>query len=370
MINNQIKIFEKDNFRVQTKIESDGSIGISAKDTAIGFGLTQIKNDKEYIRWTTLNKYLNEFGYSQQVGKDDFIPESLFYLIGMKTNNEVAQKFQTWLATEVIPSIRRYGAYIAANADKEVVDKLEKFSKYRIKRTFTNATKENIESLYNDFLDFIPTMRATDSITAISSAIKGISDFRANVDSDAYRMLTLEKIRELTALKATKQNRVNGAIKSHKTRKINTLTNFAARIENEAIALENELEEWKQYANSLYPAAEDFITIPVHPFTVNKMYALGRYKEKVRSIEYNNWINNFPKVDWPKMESNKFYAIYLEFEHLEKFDTDNFSKSIVDQIVRETGVDDSNFICIYATTTNFVDNYNDGKIHVCIKELS
>ena len=43
------------------------------------------------------------------MGKDDYIPESLFYLLGMKANNDVAKKFQMWLATEVLPSMRKYG---------------------------------------------------------------------------------------------------------------------------------------------------------------------------------------------------------------------------------------------------------------------
>lgn len=373
MLNNSIKIFENNNFKVKTKIESDGSIGINAKDTAIGFGLTQIKNNKEYIRWTTLNKYLNEFGYSQQVGKDDFIPESLFYLIGMKTNNEIAQKFQAWLAVEVIPSIRQYGAYIAPDADKEIVDKLEKFSKYRIKRTFSNSSKNNIESLYNDFLEFIPTMRATDAITAIGSAIRGIEDFRASTDSDAYKMLTLEKIKELTDIRAMKQNRVNGAIKSHKTRKINRLSNFAARMEDEAIALENQLQEWIDYANSLYPLEEEFIEIPIHPFSFNYMYdVIDEDKNiKKRSKDYNTWIHIFPKVDWPELNPNKYYQVFLEFEHIEAFDTDNFIKSIIDQIVRDTNLtDDNSIVDIKAKTTAYVEDYKYGLIRVCIRELN
>lgn len=374
MLNN-IQIFKKDNFKIKSKKE-DGEILFDAADVAKCLGFVQVReqNGKEYtkIRWSRINENLKDFAPNfEQVKKGYYIPEAAVYLLTMKANSKQAIQFQLWLSTDVLPSIRKYGAYIASDADKETVDKLEKFSKYRIKRTFTNATKENIEVLYNDFLEFIPTMKATDSITAISSAIKGITEFRDNVDSDAYKMLTLEKIKELTDIKATKQNRVNGAIKSHKTRKINNLSNFAARMENEAISLENQLQEWIDYANSLYPVAEEFITIPVHPFSINSMYSLNvRTREKKRSKEYNKWIHNFPKVNWPKMESNKFYAIYLEFEHMEKFDTDNFSKSIVDQIVRETGVDDSNFICISATTTKFVDNYNDGKIHLCIKEIN
>lgn len=90
---------------------NDASISLNAEDTAIGFGFTQIKNGKTYVRWETMNGYCKELNFSQHVGKDDYIPESLFYLLGMKANNDVAKKFQMWLATEVLPSMRKYGMY-------------------------------------------------------------------------------------------------------------------------------------------------------------------------------------------------------------------------------------------------------------------
>lgn len=373
MINN-IKIFEKDNFKVKTKIEN-GEVLFDAADIAKSLGITTVaKSGNVCIRWNRVNEYLKSvLPEVDKVKTGDFIPESAAYLLAMKANNDTALHFQLWLSTEVLPSIRQYGAYIAPDADKETVDKLEKFSKYRIKRTFTNATKENIESLYNDFLEFIPTMRATDSITAISSAIKGITEFRANVDSDAYKMLTLEKIKELTDIKATKQNRVNGAIKSHKTRKINNLSNFAARMENEAISLENQLQEWIDYANSLYPPEEEFIEINYHPFSFNYMYEKidedNDIKERTKG--YNYWIHKFPKVNWPELNPNKYYQVFLEFEHISAFDTDNFIKATIDQLVRDTNlIDDNNIIDIKAKTTAFVEDYKDGLIRVCIKELS
>ena len=89
----------------------DASISLNAEDTAIGFGWYQIKNNKKYPKWERINGFISEFGNSPLVGKDDYIPESLFYLLGMKANNDVAKKFQMWLATEVLPSMRKYGMY-------------------------------------------------------------------------------------------------------------------------------------------------------------------------------------------------------------------------------------------------------------------
>ena len=111
------KINEELNLKVRTIINDDGSISINAEDTAIGFGWTQTqnKNGKEYtsIRWERMNDFSAECGFPHLWGKDDYIPESLFYRLGMKASNATADKFQNWLAMEVIPSIRKTGGYVA-----------------------------------------------------------------------------------------------------------------------------------------------------------------------------------------------------------------------------------------------------------------
>ena len=115
---NQIKLFknEKLNLQINTIMNQDGSISVSAEDTAKGFGWTktETKNGREYtsVRWKRMNDFLQEVGFRPQVGEGDFIPESAFYMLGMKANNKLAQEFQKWLAFDVIPSIRKHGAYI------------------------------------------------------------------------------------------------------------------------------------------------------------------------------------------------------------------------------------------------------------------
>lgn len=110
---NEIQIFENKELGIsaRTIVNDDGSISVNAEDTAIGFGWTQEKNSKTYVRWETFNGYCKEIGLSQNVGKDDYIPESLFYRLGMKASNAKAEKFQNWLAMEVIPQIRKTGGY-------------------------------------------------------------------------------------------------------------------------------------------------------------------------------------------------------------------------------------------------------------------
>ncbi|HFL3656423.1 TPA: toxin Bro [Clostridioides difficile] len=114
--------------KVRTIKYEDGSIGINAEDTAVGFGWCKVenKNGKEYksIRWERMNEFCTEFGFDHKWAKDDYIPESLFYMLGMKAKNETAVKFQTWLAVDVLPSIRKTGTY-SSNKPKDSKDESE-----------------------------------------------------------------------------------------------------------------------------------------------------------------------------------------------------------------------------------------------------
>lgn len=94
-----------------------GTAFLNAEDVARGFGFTQIaKSGNVVVRWERVNRYLCEFGFIPTCGDGvkagDYIPENMVYRLGFKANNEVAQRFQAVLADEVLPSIRKHGAYM------------------------------------------------------------------------------------------------------------------------------------------------------------------------------------------------------------------------------------------------------------------
>lgn len=96
---------------VRIKRNPDGSLSINAEDAAIGLGWTQTKSGKLYVKWERLNQFCAGLGFSPNVGKGDYIPESLFYMLAMKANNDTALYFQKWIAFDVVPSIRKTGGY-------------------------------------------------------------------------------------------------------------------------------------------------------------------------------------------------------------------------------------------------------------------
>ena len=104
--------------------EKDGTVYLNAEDTARGLGFVDYqekvsasggRKTYEVIRWARINEYLQEFGFSTEVRKDDYIPENIFYRLAMKAKNEVAEKFQAKVADEILPAIRRTGFYSAQN---------------------------------------------------------------------------------------------------------------------------------------------------------------------------------------------------------------------------------------------------------------
>lgn len=117
---NEIKAFKNEELglQIRTIINKDGSISMSAEDTAVGFGWCRDKNGKNYVMWDRFNNFSSELGFPHKCGKDDYIPESLYYLLGMKASNERATKYQRWLAIEVLPSIRKTGTYEIPKKDK------------------------------------------------------------------------------------------------------------------------------------------------------------------------------------------------------------------------------------------------------------
>lgn len=149
-MNKEIEIFKNEELKLQVRtIQNDyGSILINAEDTVRGFGFIKIdrKGGKEYTRldFPRLQKYIEEFNFGNEfpkLKKDDYIPESLFYMLGMKASNKVAQEFQKWLAVDVIPSIRKSGTYAIANT------KVDKLTDMEVETKLNNSQTRKANSL-------------------------------------------------------------------------------------------------------------------------------------------------------------------------------------------------------------------------------
>ena len=94
--------------------EVNGQVMFDAESAAIGMGISETKkNGVVYVIWNRVNKYLGISTDVSKVEKGDYITEPQFYKLAIKANNETAERFQDWVTSEVLPSIRKTGGYQA-----------------------------------------------------------------------------------------------------------------------------------------------------------------------------------------------------------------------------------------------------------------
>lgn len=102
--------------------EKDGVAYLKLDAVARGLGFTKkADSGNEVVNWTRVRHYLSELGVVQKCTTGDYIPENIFYRLAMKAKNDVAEKFQAKVADEIIPSIRKHGAYMTPDTLKAAI---------------------------------------------------------------------------------------------------------------------------------------------------------------------------------------------------------------------------------------------------------
>src|SRR5699024_3530220 len=115
-MSNEVQVF--DNLKVK---EVNGQVMFDAESAAMGIGLVKTSKGNQYVRWERVNEYLGLSKSGQLVKRGDFITEPQLYKLVIKTNSPVADKFQDWVTEEVLPSIRKHGAYLTNEKIEEIL---------------------------------------------------------------------------------------------------------------------------------------------------------------------------------------------------------------------------------------------------------
>ena len=118
---------------VSVYLDGEGVPHLNLVDVAIGLGFArvEIKGCTEYksILWHRVRSYLRDINFRTDVCESCndadlgamYIPESVFYRLAMRANSAAAQAFQNKIATEILPSIRKHGAYMTPATIEKVL---------------------------------------------------------------------------------------------------------------------------------------------------------------------------------------------------------------------------------------------------------
>lgn len=107
---NELMIFNNPEFGAVRTIEEDGRVLFCGSDVAKSLGYKR-PNDaiSAHCRGTVKRRITDSIGREQEM---NFIPEGDIYRLAAKSELPGAERFERWIFDEVLPSIRRHGAYM------------------------------------------------------------------------------------------------------------------------------------------------------------------------------------------------------------------------------------------------------------------
>lgn len=130
---NELQIFNSPEFGDVRTVEIDGKPYFVGADVAKALGYKDTVNAlKQHCRGVVKHHLTDSLGRNQEAS---FIPEGDLYRLIMKSKLPSAEKFETWVMDEILPSIRKHGGYILGQetlSDEELMAKAILVAKKKI----------------------------------------------------------------------------------------------------------------------------------------------------------------------------------------------------------------------------------------------
>ncbi len=104
-----LQVFQNEDFGSVRTLEEDGKVLFCGKDVALALGYSKPRNAIASICKGALKRGVLTNGGEQEM---TFIPEGDLFRLITHSRLPEAQKFERWVFEEVLPDIRKHGAYI------------------------------------------------------------------------------------------------------------------------------------------------------------------------------------------------------------------------------------------------------------------
>ena len=138
--------------------------------------------------------------------------------------------------------------------------------------------------------------------------------------------------------------------------------------------LKNEIEKKDNAIALLNPPMSKFLNLEFYGFSFNDMYRYYENNKVRRTVEYNNWMFDFPydKVveSFSDVDLTKPAALFVKYIAPASNDIDNFVKSTQDAVAGALGCNDNKIHKVNAERIGYCDKIEDGKILVYLRNLT
>ncbi|MGG1339737.1 phage antirepressor KilAC domain-containing protein [Bacillus toyonensis] len=119
---NQLQVFNHQEFGSLEVIQVNGKEMFNLENVAWSLGYTKVAKGKMYLRKDRIEKVIQKADISVVVHDGQpYITEDGLYELIFESETEKAKHFRKWVTCEVIPSIRKHGAYMTDQALEQAV---------------------------------------------------------------------------------------------------------------------------------------------------------------------------------------------------------------------------------------------------------
>jgi prophage antirepressor-like protein/Holliday junction resolvase RusA-like endonuclease len=293
------------------------------------------------------------------------------YEVLMQSRKPIAKEFKKEVKA-LLKQLRQTGVIITESATEEAIDYQAKYGKYKLKKTFMNATDLKAEyeqyaalsKIERDAHRIDNKERIRDTKTIMSVIEERMTDI-VNENPVAFNLTEIVLLQDLLSRiqsdLTTLYNKRNSGIKSAQTKKIQQL-----KEENQQLKNQNNIDEFKDLSS--------FYMVPRHSFTVNRMLE-ARNGHMVNSYQYRTWLDRLNLSDFlpPVIEDVDFTGklkLTIGFVSIESMDLDNQIKAIQDALSHYYSFNDNQIAVLNAVRLNVVDSYEEGRMYIKITNIN
>ena len=252
---------------------------------------------------------------------------------------------------------------------KIVTERIADYTITGMRKTLENSKYFEIEKNINDIIEYHRNL-------AIKSRDKA---YRTEEFKDKTKYVNVIKNKIIKILEDIKKHSEDYVLRTVVSKIIEDLLKELIKSNNisSSIKISNLKKQNEKKDNAialLNPPMEKFLDLEFYGFSFNDMYHYYKNNKLRRTVEYNNWLFDFPyeKVveSFKDVDLTRPAALFVKYVAPASNDIDNFVKSTQDAVAGALGCNDNKIYKIHAERIGYCDRLEDGKILVYLRNLT
>lgn len=178
---NQLLKFQNPEFGAIRAVEIDNEPWLVGKDVAVCLGYSNPR--KAIIDHVEDEDKSDEVTIRDSIGRNQnpvFINESGLYSLILSSKLPTAKKFKHWVTSEVLPSIRKHGAYVTEDTLDNILDNpdfgIKLLTELKNEREEKHRLQEQLET-QKPLVEFAATVQGTDTNILVRETSKLASNY-------------------------------------------------------------------------------------------------------------------------------------------------------------------------------------------------